>query len=492
MELIWKEIEAERLISNETVQVHIEGELPSPDGRTPIEIPIATARVIVEGASADAGEIRISGRIAVQVTATDESNTPFAFESSAGFTHRIECGKALPGMRAMVSPSVQSIAVTPAASGASISAAVDLNVRLVSAVPLKVTGGIAGVKDLEIKTKTVNCTSKQLIGSDTLRLREELSAEGIGSIVNTEGQINVRDVSIEQGAAAVSGTITVSAVTVDGAGRFGQLIRQIPFREKIALNLLADRPYCTASIDSIYLRALGEEFALVSMEAQVTFSVFGLTEKELTLPVDAFSPSIGFDCLYDEAMLLSCEGNATEQLSLKETIPLPDNASEMAAPLFVTARPLVTSVDVDGESISIEGVLATTAAFESASGRCYTFTEDVPFSASIDNPTGADMPLVTASCSAQITGTAERALQIQYSLLLNSEILRTERIEVVTGLAERELPERKSGIVISFASSGEDVFDAAKRYGVSCESVRKLNPDIKEPFLEGDKLIILV
>ena len=492
MELIWKELDAERLIARESVQVHIDGELPSPDGRIPSEIPAVNAQVAIDGASLETGEVRINGKIKVTLTALDEAGMPFGYESSAQFTHTVKMPEALPGMRAFVTPTVQTVSVFPDGKGALLDSDVDLSVWVVSSVPLKVTGGISGVNDLELKTRTVRLTERKLLGKETLMMREELSADGISDVIFAEGQIFVRDVSIEQGAASVSGTVTVSAVTNGSCGRLGQIVRQIPFRERVGVNGVSSDICCSASLDSIALRALGEEFALISMEAEITLNVYGVTEKVIVIPVDAFSPTIGFDCLYEDVELLSNKGMDHSQVTIKETLPLPDNAPEINAPLFVSARPLITAVEAGSESLEITGVLMTSAAYESASGRLFSFNEEVPFTAQATNTDGCNMPIVTASSTAQITGTTERGLLVQYSLLIETERYGLEAQKTAVGLAEKELPDRKSGILISFASEGEEIFDAAKRFGVSCDSVRELNPDIREPLSEGDRLIMLV
>ena len=63
MELIWKDLEAERLFERRTVQVKVEGELPSPDGRSIAQIISSGGRVYLTSAAAEADEIRLEGRI---------------------------------------------------------------------------------------------------------------------------------------------------------------------------------------------------------------------------------------------------------------------------------------------------------------------------------------------------------------------------------------------------------------------------------------------
>lgn len=492
MELIWNEVSVERLISSVSEQVSITGELPSPDGRIPQQISFCAARVAIDNALIDAEEVRLEGRVNVTLTAIDGENRAFSYESSAGFTHRIRIEGLAAGMSVEAKPVILSLSCAPSREGAALNANIDLNLRVTSAIPLKVTDGIKGIGDLEIKRREIKQTIRKKLGTDTLRMREELAAENVAEVISCEGQLLVRDVSTDGASAVISGTITVSAVTADPSGHLGQLIRQVPFREKIGLDALGDNAYCVASLDSLYARSLGEEFGIIAMEAEVTFTVYALNEIRFTVPADAFSPTVGFDCLYDEVEMIDSRGGVFTQNSIKESLTLPEGYPDISSPLFAAARCVITETEASESGIIARGVITSTVAYESVSGRIAEFTEDVPFEAMLDCESGVNSPVISASCIASIVSTEARSMQMQYSLIINSELYRVEKLSLVTGLAEKEKPAPFSGIIIGFASEGDCAFDIAKRYSVPCECVKKLNGDIKEPFSEGKKLILFV
>ena len=490
MELIWKETDLTRLILTASEQISIGGELPSPDGRRAASVLISGAKVTITEAAAEQDAVRISGMISVNVIAQSEDGEAFSYVSGADFTHVLEAKGAAPGMTALADTRVQTLSVTPSDAGAKLEAGVDISVKVISSVPLRTVGGVSGLDDIEMKTVSCERARRVKVGSASLRLREELAGEGVADVIWSNGFATVRDISPDQGGSTVSGVMCVSAVTVDGAGNLGQIVRQIPFREHLNLPSEGD-VICEAETQSVYVRALGEDFEILSMEAEVSFTVSRIEKGEILLPADAFSPSLGFDCLYEDVRIYNETGACTEQLSLKETIPLPENAAEPDSPAMIGARPIVTSLDEECGVPTVSGVLVTEVVYRSASGRLTVFTEDVPFSAAITGIKASELSTVRADCVASAVGMGERSFQIQYNLKLT--VWEAEALDesAAVGLAERESVERPSGIAILFASEGEGIFDAAKKLGVSCESVRRLNPDIAEPFAEGERLIVL-
>lgn len=492
MELIWKELEAERLIKREKTQVRIEGDLPSPDGTTPSSVLSVNGKVVIDGTKVGQDEVTVEGRIEVVVMTSDEKGNLSSFESKAAFSHTAAIEGAGPGMNAAVSASIQSLSAEPKDSGARLCADVDLDLRLTTSVPMKVTGGISGVDDLEIRTGVFTRSRRKSLGSDTLRLREEIAADGVSEVLGAEGVVMIRDASIEQGAASVSGVITVTAVTRDASGRVSQLMRQIPFRERIGIDRIGTDVFCSAELGSLYMRALGEDIQLISMEAEVTFDLYSVEKYEQELPLDAFSPTIGFGCLNEDTVILNDLGTSFTQSVIKETVALPDNAPDPELPMYASARPIVTEILPGTSGTEVAGVLATTVVYRSTAGLISVFVEDVPFSTVVGNEEGANMPLISARCTADITGSSDRNMQVQYTLLLETDLLNTEKYSPVVGLAEKETKKSQSGIVIYAAAADESVFDVAKRYSVSCRSVKELNPELEEPFREGDKLILMV
>lgn len=492
MELKWKEIDAERLIRSTSSQIHLNESLPSPDGKGAIEIVSIKTKMTADEVFVNTDEITLKGRIKADVTAEGTDGGLFSYESFADYSHLIKVEGAAPGMTAEIRPMIQSLSAFPDKDGARIDADIDLDVMLVSDLPIKVTDGIIGVPDLEMKTKTASCSKRSVIQRTRLRMREEIAAEDAAEVISSEGLISVKDISVEQGSVTVNGVIAVSGVIRNKNEKLSQKTDLIPYHEKISIDGGHEDIICEAVIDSLYMRAVGEEFGIISVEAEALFTLYEISKKDYGIPVDAFSPSIGFDCLYEDFDMISCLGRNETAAVIKESLTIPNGTTASATPLIVSAEPVITESMISGDSIEITGVLITKAVFETTEGRIDSVQEDVPFTVYVDSVSGCELPAAEVSCVASITGYSERNLSVQYNISVGVWMYKTEKISVITGLAEKERKDRKSGLIVYFASEGEDFFDAAKKCGVPCAEITELNQDVVSPFEEGEKLLALV
>ena len=491
MELVWKELDPVRLTGSFESSVLVEGLLPPPEGRGVEEILCSDATVGIDTVKLGDGCAEIFGTITAKLLVRDGEGI-YAFDSKADFTHTAEAEGASAGMEASASASVRSLKMQLAEGGAAMSAEISIFVTMTSETPFRVIGGVNGITDLELKTETASAIKRTVLGSEKLRMREELAEAGIAEVLTCGGIVTVRDAIADRDGVTVSGVLMLNALTKDGDGRISSLQRQVPFREKLGIEASPGRVECTAVPLRTELHTLGEEFAIAAMEAEILFTVYGSERQELTFPTDAFSPSMGFDCLIDEAEILSYSGRSSHQAQLKETLDLPDSMAEMAYPMLAAARPQITAVEADEAELTVSGILTTTVVYESMGANVYSYTDDIPFCVKLASDYACNMPQAQCECAVQITGSTERSLQLLINMQFEIDRLDTTVISTVAGLAEREPAARMPGLLIGFASNGEGVFDIAKRYSVSCESVRRLNPDIAEPFVEGERLLLLV
>lgn len=501
MELTWNEIKAPRLILRTKEQIALEGNIPSE--RRVAELIDYPAAAYVDSVRTEAGRLNIDGRIVVSVTAFGPDGDLFTFASESAFSHSVSEPAIESGMAARALPSVALLSVRQTTDGKLLlTAAVDLDIIVTSSEAIRVLDGVRGSGDLELKTRESELSSRTELGSAVIRLSDEIASSGAESVLSSSIELSVRDTSFENGGVTVSGIANVNALCRGEDGSLIQLTRSIPFREGVQTDGIADEVYASAALKASSVRALGTEFSLISVEAEVELHVFALRKSRLVLPLDAFSPSISFTCLRQKAELLSFLGGAAVSHTVRENVTVPDGMDDIFTPLYASSRPVAANVSVSGGELRIDGLLPTRLIYRSGGGEVHAFSEDVPFSLRMAAPTGTGFAFVELSSVCSVTGGSGRTAQLTYAVDASAEFCRSESAELVVGLAEQDprgakecasaVPEGFTGIIVHSAGRNETVFDIAKRYRVSSARVRELNPDCPERFSEGAKLLLVI
>lgn len=496
MELIWNEFGVQRLVMRRTAQVELEGTVPLPENIGAVsELIDYSASVTADACRTDEGRVLVSGRIELQAAALTPDEKPFAFTSESEFSSETEAEEVCPGMNADALPLLKSL--TLRAVGGSqlrLNAVIDIELTVTTAAPTRTLAGISGLTDLETKKEELRTARRVELANETVRIGEEISG-GAEEVLKYSVQLSMRDTGMENGSASVSGILQLNALCRSAEGELMQLVRSIPFRESIALSGSADEIYTVAEIRNVEVRSLGTEFSLVAVDADVNFRVFGMRRGSISLPVDAFSPTLDFDCITERIEVLNAEGGACGQYSVRDNISVPEGYPDIFTALHASANPIVTSVNFDDGTMRAEGLLVTRLVYRSSDNTLHAFTEEVAFGFNMAAPVGTGFARLRVYAQPSITGGGGRTAQISFAIDACAEFLSETGINAVTGIVENGRPKKDSafsgGIVIYNACEGETFFDIAKRFRVEAGSVKALNPDAREPACSGDRLIVI-
>lgn len=497
MELIWNEINAVRLIGCGTEQTELEGTLPPPQGRNIAEILDYTAETGIDSCRLEGGKLNIGGRITAKLIVTDDAGDRYAFASESPFTHTVEDEAIEEGMTASAVSRLSELSVRRATDGRILlSAAVDMDYSVTTTAPLRVLSGVAGVADMEIKTTCFEHSRRVELGSSMLHISEELSESGADSVLWHSMVLSVRDTAFENGGVTVGGIAEISLITKSSDGELVQITRSLPFRENVATDGSADEVFALAELRSSSVRALGTEFSLISVDADIELRVFAVRRGTLTMPLDAFSPSINFACVRRKTALISSLGGADSAHTLRENLTVPEGLPDIFSAVSAEALPIVTSQSVQSGEAVVEGILTTRLIYRSASGRLSAFNEDIPFTLRTGAPQNASSARTSVCCTASVTGGSARSAQITYNIAVSAEFSCTDEVEAVIGLAERSADEAQeaipSGLIVHTVDEGDGVFDIAKRFRIPSARIIELNPNLNGGVRGGDRVLLIV
>lgn len=493
MEFLYNDWNGERLVSKVVSQALVDGAIPVPEGRSAALILSAGGEVIVSSAETVEGRVILDGRVKLDIFCADAQGKPFAFVSTAPFKHTIPCEGALPGMTAKVQACLQTLQVEAGGGMPELNAVVDLTCSLFDASPLRVLAGIRGVNDMEFKNLPLNIKKRESLGRCTSRMREEVVASGVSAVLSGSGCAVIRDIQAEGNRAVVEGTLTIMAVCEGSDGRLTQLVQHIPFAESVELD--GDPGQITGSVqaENLVIRPLGEEFSLLSVEADLKIDLFGVRRVNLDLPVDAYSPSVALACKQASVTLPVHLMDIQKRVSLSENVSVPEGMPNIYRIVASTARPVITCQSCEQGRLCVDGILFTYVIYQCEEGRLHAFTEDIPFTHQFD----ADCSLgsqadVEARCVCVTAAGGGRSAEVSFTLFFNVELYDLIQSQAAVGAEECEAGCIRHGLVIYFAGAGETLFDVAKRFSTTRTALLNRDPSLKEELNEGDKLVLMV
>lgn len=493
MELIWNDISLERVIGAATAQALVEGNVPLPEAKSVKSILDTQAEVRITSYEVGEGVVGVEASLRVAFICMGGDDRVFSFTSSAPFKHTISIDGAKAGQTAEITTVIQSVSGMPSGDFVVLTSTVELSCRLEDLSPMRVMAGLSGVSDVEVKTEQVKYMTRRAVGSGSCRIREEIGASGVNTVMASTGEASVREVHIEGANACVSGVLTVSALCMDSSDRLTQTVQHVTFEELIPVDTASAALSARASVDTVVMRPVGEEFGLITLEAILDISVFETVERAATVPTDSFSPMLAYDPLAARTRLMLRGESFSAKQSIRENIDVPEGMPEIYRTVYSSARPMTTSVSCGSGRVDIDGILFTHIIYQSEGGAMYSFTEDIPFfvqaDAACDSMTEAEASL---RCVCSASGGTGRSAEISYTLLIDGTTFSYRDIDIVTGIAECEQRESVKGIVVYYADKGETLYDIAKRFNATTHSLRMSNPSLADTMNGTERLVMML
>ncbi len=485
MELIWNELALERVIYSGTAQALVEGSLPLPEGRAISEVLSASGKVDVTESSVEHGIVSIAGDIMIELICSGDG--VFAFSSKASFRHTISAEGAVRGMTAQVFPALQTIDVTLENGIPSLSAVIDLRLRVTDQSPVRMLEGISGADDIEKKTEQLCVSNFNPLITYVARLRNEIDAPFAAAVLHSEVTAMIREIHSDGSSVTIDGTLSVSALIRGKDGMLSQLTQNIPFSEALD-EATPMEVFGTVTITSHDMRA-SEDFGLVVVETQLSIALFVCSNSTITLTADAFSPSMPFACTQNRMQVCTSRETVTHRHSLSESIMVPSGMPEIQRMVYACARPLITSQVIEDGMLAVEGLFFTRILYTAESGRMYAFSEDIPFSLSL--PAGDATEAMLSACATVSASGSGKSVDANYVITIFATLYRDDPVYLVNGIDEHVENRPMHGIIVYYAGAGETLYDVAKRFCTSRARLRGVVTDLDESLEEGQRIVFL-
>ncbi|MDR1262719.1 MAG: DUF3794 domain-containing protein [Oscillospiraceae bacterium] len=490
MQIVRNNVAFERLISEANEQTVVEGEVALPGGiRDEAHILHTDARLTIDDTQILSDRVAVNGTVIFQILYTQGDAKPRALEASSAFTHQMP----LPGVdthaRLATSGDVLEARSQAVSGRLLLHAALSINARALMHTPLAVVSGINSLPGLESKTASVSLTQHVGEAAATTMLREEFdlpASAGVQETLYARAYPYVRKILSSNGNVEIGGDLSIDAYHVSTLPDKPLTITHhtIPFEVNMAISAAEDeevnvriglKDIAVSSVDA------GEGARVLRAEGLIQTTASASREDTVETLADAYTLTGDMVQLTRESVSPVARETSTQSVqSGKLMFELPDNAAPVRSVLAAYINPIVAESNALGDRQRVAGVLHSTVVY-------LPFGGDAPVSASADTPFEAlfqgalpenawisvDVQEVEAAAI-----TADR-VELSYRMCLDADGYELDSASLPTDVTTQSVPVSKGGIVIVYPGQDESLWDLARKYRITQESIQTINPNLK-------------
>lgn len=164
----------------------------------------------------------------------------------------------------------------------------------------------------------------------------------------------------------------------------------------------------------------------------------------------------------------------------------------MRTPLRAALRPVVTDMTRAGGKLNVEGMMEVTLLYMTDDTETpQTYQTEEPFRMCFACDVSLPESLVLTTSNIDVNGITSDRVEVKYILHLDCHDVQLASESLVTQVAQEPAEEAEPGILMYFSQPGESLWDIAKRYRVSCDSLKRMNPDLEENGGDQPQRVIL-
>ena len=487
LEVLREELPLQRFVGENLGQAVVEGEVALPGGlREETTVLSAEAMAVLDRSVAEADRVTAEGKVVFHVLYTQGDPTHVrALEASAEFSHPVEVSGAQAGMTAPVSLMVEHVEASAQGGRLHLMAILRVQVRVFSDEPMEVVTGVRGVDGLMLRTETLSGCQTVARGEQDVLVRDECDLGAVLQITDTlyaTAIATVQDVMGGEERATLSGNILLEVVHRSAMPSRPLVITRhtIPFEETVSLTGEEGDSLCAGAVvkDVAVLSQEGEEEGSRTLRAEVLLGLNAQAarQRDLCLLLDAYTTQ--GDCL------------ALEKQEVQRA--LAHRQAAVRTPLRAALRPVVTDMTRAGGKLNVEGMMEVTLLYMTDDTETpQTYQAEEPFRMCFACDVSLPESLVLTTSNIDVNGITSDRVEVKYILHLNCHDVQLASESLVTQVAQEPAEEAEPGILMYFSQPGESLWDIAKRYRVSCDSLKRMNPDLEENGGDQPQRVIL-
>lgn len=502
IDVVLEELPLQRLVGEGVSQAVVEGEVALPGGlREETRVLSSEAMAVLDRSTVENGRVLLDGKVTFHVLYTQGDPTKVsALEAGADFSHTADVSGAQSGMSAPVTLMVEHVEASAQGGRLHLMAILRVQTRVFTSDPLPVVTGVRGTDGLMTRSETLRSVRTVGFGSQEVLIRDECelgSALQITDTLYATAAASVQDVSGGEGRATLSGSIQLEVTHLSDMPSRPLVITRhaIPFEETVIISGEGgDDLCCSASVrDVAVLSQEGTQEGERTLRAEVLLGLRAEStrSRDICLLLDAYTTQGDVLALETQPVRRATQSRQLHTAESGKMTLMLDGQPPVRTPIKATLRPVMTDWSQNGGKTSVEGMMEVTLLYMTDDDPApQVFRTEEPFRTVFAcEPSLPDSMLLTATNIDPLTITSDR-VELKYILHLDCADVQLETRPLVTQVSARPAEAEEPGILLCFSQPGETIWDLAKRYRVSSDSLRRMNPALQDGAAEGQRVIL--
>lgn len=502
-EILREELPLQRFVGENLSQAVVEGEIALPGGlREETTVLCAEAMAVLDRGEVQTDRVDVDGKVTFHVLYTQGDPTHVSsLEASAEFSHTVDFPGAASGMTAPISLMVEHVEANAQGGRLHLMAILRVQARVLSDEPLAVVTGIRNVDGLMIKTDTLSGCQTVASGAQDVLVRDECELNAVLQITDTLYATAIATVSDVMGGeerATISGNVLLEVTHRSSMPSRPLVVTRhtIPFEETLSLmGENGDALCCDAVVkDVAVLSQEGQEEGGRTLRAEVLLglSAHATRKRDVCLLLDAYTTQGNLLVPQRQQVLRALAHKQVQTAESGKLTLLLDGQSPARTPLRASLRPIITDLSKSGGKLNVEGMMETTLLYmtdDSDVPRSYQTEE--PFRMSFACDLSRPESIVLYPSNIEVSGITSDRVEVKYILHVSCYDVQLGDEPLVTGVDEQPAEPAEPGILLCFSQPGETLWDIAKRYRVSCDSLKRMNPSLGDGESDSPERVIL-
>ncbi|MBR2968050.1 MAG: DUF3794 domain-containing protein [Clostridia bacterium] len=475
-----------------SAQVAVESKLVPTHGEEITKILGVSSIADVVTTEVFAGEARIKGKVDFKVLYANTNGENRCLVSTVEFTDKMVGDEIAGGNPCVNAKVLDTDIVSASASEIRLAAVVEVELfgQVTKRIKYLVKGG-DGVHAYEHKAKYTKVLSG-FTGNCSITAESSVSAKYIECF---ESRIATTKITSSTDIVVIEGEV-ISDVVYRGEGGIGHVSLSTPFVFEVEATgaISGSEAVATLRISSSNANIIEGEENTVIINYSISAIGYAYENRTLDCVADAFS--VKNELVKQEeavscGLVKTCACFADEidgSVTLEAGLPIVDN---IVTPIGSSV--IISSVYATNGKVVIEGLLRSNVVyFSGESNSCNSVTVELPFSvnkpmeASENDRVFATAEVLGINIKIRRGNEIDVRADVRFSVCISEDV----KFNIITDLAlGAEVIAPQSAISMHIASKRETLWDVAKAFCVSPETVMEQNPELSFPLVGGERII---